>query len=82
MIILAQSKDFLQSFQISLKYPKIDNDLKFMVKKLSQKENKDKKIKREDEETAIQQIVNHYFFSKGLTLNKIKKDAKKKKIIY
>ena len=53
-----------------------------MVKKLSQKENKDKKIKREDEETAIQQIVNHYFFSKGLTLNKIKKDAKKKKIIY
>ena len=33
-------------------------------------------------ETAIQEIVNHYFYSKGLTLGKIKKDAKKKKIIY
>ena len=27
-------------------------------------------------------IINHYFFTKGLTLEKIKKDAKKKKIIY
>ena len=33
-------------------------------------------------ETAIQEIVNHYFYTKGLSLDKIKKDAKKKKIIY
>lgn len=33
-------------------------------------------------ETEIQEIVNHYFFSKGLNLEQIKKDAKKKKIIY
>jgi len=30
----------------------------------------------------IQRIVNHYFFTKGLTLKEIKKSAKKKKIIY
>jgi len=34
------------------------------------------------EETAIRQIVTHYFYSKGLTLDEIKNDAKKKKIIY
>lgn len=33
-------------------------------------------------ETAIQQVVNHFFYSKGLSLGKIKRDAKKKKIIY
>lgn len=33
-------------------------------------------------ETAIQEVVNHYFYSKGLTLERIKEDAKKKKIIY
>ena len=43
--------------------------------KLKQK----KKLLRE---TVIQKIVNHYFYSKGLSLEKIKKDAKKKKIIY
>jgi len=45
-----------------------------------------KKIKKtkkaEEKETNIQEIVNYYFFSKGWTLDKIKKDAKKKKIIY
>ena len=33
-------------------------------------------------ETDIQIIVNHYFRSKGLSLDQIKEDAKKKKIIY
>ena len=47
-----------------------------MAKKIKNKKSK-KKI-----ETAIQQIVNHYFYSKGLTLDKIKNSAKKKKIIY
>jgi phosphoenolpyruvate synthase/pyruvate phosphate dikinase len=41
-----------------------------------------KKLKKEREETSIQEVVNHYFFTKGLSLEKIKKDAKKKKIIY
>ncbi len=30
----------------------------------------------------IQRIVNHYFYTKGLTLKEIKNDAKKKKIVY
>ena len=42
-----------------------------------------KKTKKQlKKETDIQEIVNHYFYSKGLTLEQIKKDAKKKKIIY
>ncbi len=41
-----------------------------------------KKKEKEEKETAIQEIVNHYFYTKGLTLDEIKKDAKKKKIIY
>ena len=32
--------------------------------------------------TNIQRIVNHYFYTKGLTLKAIKESAKKKKIIY
>jgi hypothetical protein len=40
------------------------------------------KKKTKEKETDIQQIVNHYFYSKGLSLEQIKKDAKKKKIIY
>ncbi len=43
---------------------------------------KRKNEKSEAQETAIQQIVNHYFYSKGLSLNEIKGDAKKRKIIY
>ena len=45
---------------------------------------KTKKISKKKiiKETDIQKIVNHYFYSKGLSLEKIKKDAKKKKIIY
>ncbi len=40
------------------------------------------KSKREQAESAIQEIVNHYFYTKGLALEQIKEDAKKKKIIY
>ncbi len=40
------------------------------------------KNKINKKETAIQKIINHYFYSKGLTLEDIKKDSKKKKIIY
>ncbi len=41
-----------------------------------------KKAAQKKQETAIQQIVNHYFFTKGLNLEEIKKSAKKRKIIY
>jgi len=44
--------------------------------------SKKQKKRKEIEETAIQQIVNHYFYTKGLSLEKIKESAKKKKIIY
>jgi hypothetical protein len=50
-------------------------------KKIQPKLKKIKKTK-EQEETEIQQIVNHFFMSKGLSLDEIKKDSKKRKIIY
>jgi hypothetical protein len=50
-----------------------------MPKKKAKKKSKKKKVIKE---TSIQEIVNHYFYSKGLSLRKIKNDAKKKKIIY
>jgi ribosomal protein S13 len=34
------------------------------------------------EETAIRQIVTHYFETKGLSLEELKRDAKKRKIVY
>ncbi|MDD3399423.1 MAG: hypothetical protein WC919_01615 [Candidatus Paceibacterota bacterium] len=43
---------------------------------------KDNKSKKEQTESAIQEIVNHYFYTKGLALEQIKEDAKKRKIIY
>lgn len=33
-------------------------------------------------ETDIQEVVNHYFFTKGLSLEDIKENSKKQKIIY
>jgi len=56
-----------------------------MIKKkkpsLKEKEKEKKRIKQQ-EETEIQQVVNHFFMSKGLSLKEIKKSAKKRKIIY
>lgn len=37
---------------------------------------------KQTKETDIQKIVSHYFYTKGVSLNKLKKDAKKKKIVY
>jgi len=34
------------------------------------------------EETAIRQVITHYFESKGLSLGELKKSAKKRKIVY
>lgn len=41
-----------------------------------------KKKLKQKEESDIQQVVNHYFFTKGLSLEQVKKDARKKKILY
>lgn len=35
-----------------------------------------------DKETDIQKVVNHFFKTKGFTLDEIKKSARKKEIIY
>ncbi|MDD5013304.1 MAG: hypothetical protein PHD93_02810 [Candidatus Pacebacteria bacterium] len=37
---------------------------------------------KEKKETDIQEVVNHFFSTKGLSLEQIKEDAKKRKIIY
>ena len=52
------------------------------TKKPKQKRTKEKSEQKIQEETYIQQIVNHFFYSKGLSLDQIKDSAKKKKIIY
>jgi len=49
---------------------------------MAETKEKDKKNKKKEQETAIQTIVNHYFHTKGLSLEEIKKSAKNKKIIY
>ncbi len=49
---------------------------------MNKKPSKKRTKKQVQKETDIQEIVNHYFYSKGLNLEQIKKDAKKKKIIY
>src|SRR3989338_6824938 len=41
-----------------------------------------KSSKKKSDESDIQRVVNHYFYSKGLSLGQIKEDARKKKIIY
>ena len=60
--------------------PQKKKSKKQLKKKRGRPRKSSAQIKRE--ETAIQQIVNHYFYSKGLSLNKIKDNAKKRKIIY
>jgi ribosomal protein S13 len=46
------------------------------------KKRKIKYFEELKEETAIRQIVTHYFKTKGVSLEQLKKDAKKRKIIY
>ncbi len=56
-----------------------DND-----NKIQEKKNKKEKeiLLKKQKETDIQEIVNHYFFTKGLSLTQIKNNAKKRAIIY
>ena len=46
------------------------------------KTGKIKYLKELKEKTVIQQIVTHYFETKNVDLNQLKRDAKKKKIVY
>ena len=46
------------------------------------KTEKIKKLKELQKETAIQQIITHFFETKGVALDELKKSAKKKKIVY
>jgi len=57
---------------------------KSMAKKIEEylKKNKIKYYQDLKDETAIQQIITHYFKTKGLSLQELKKSAKKRKIIY
>lgn len=52
------------------------------AKNKSAPEVNEQKRRKKIKETAIQEIVNHYFYSKGLSIEQIKGNAKKKKIIY
>ncbi|MFA5009105.1 MAG: hypothetical protein WC534_00805 [Candidatus Paceibacterota bacterium] len=53
-----------------------------MAKEKNTEKREKNKIEKERKETEIQEVVNHYFFSKGLSLEEIKENSKKKKIIY
>jgi hypothetical protein len=57
---------------------------KSMAKKIEEylKKNKIKYYLDLKDKTAIQQIITHYFKTKGLSLQELKKSAKKRKIIY
>lgn len=50
---------------------------------MSDKTSIKKQISKKNlKETSIQKVVNHYFYTKGLSLEEIKKNAKKRKIVY
>jgi len=57
---------------------------KSIAKKIEEylKKGRIKYLEELKESTAIQQIVTHYFKSKGLSLKELKENAKKRKIIY
>jgi len=50
--------------------------------KASEGQGKIKEFEELKEETAIQSVIAHFFQSKGLSLQELKENAKKKKIIY
>lgn len=55
-----------------------------MAKKIEEylKKKKIKDYEKLKEETAIQQIVAHFFKTKGVSLDELKRNAKKRKIVY
>jgi hypothetical protein len=78
--LLNFSEKHLQNYKVFLEKEEfrkkdIDSSLKIISRLLRYIQNK-------EEESDVQQIVNYYFQTKGYTLDDIKEDAKKKKIIY
>ena len=65
-----------------IKVPKIIGDKN--AKKIEEyiKHGKIKEYEELKEETAIRQVITHFFLSKGLGLQELKENAKKRKIIY
>ena len=63
---------------------KIEGVGKSIAKKIEEylKKGKIKYYEELKEETAIRQIVTHYFETRGVNLQQLKRDAKKRKIIY
>jgi DNA polymerase/3'-5' exonuclease PolX len=63
---------------------KIEGVGKSIAKKIEEylKKGKIKYYQDLKKETAIRQIVTHYFKTKGVSLSQLKRDAKKRKIIY
>jgi DNA polymerase/3'-5' exonuclease PolX len=57
---------------------------KSITKKIEEylKKGKIKYYKELQEETAIRRIITHYFETKGLDLSQLKRDAKRRKIVY
>ncbi len=69
---------------ISLDFKKMPSIGKSISKKIKEylKTGKIKDYEELKEETAIQQIVTHYFETKGLSLEELKRSARKRKIVY
>lgn len=69
---------------ISLNFEKMPGIGESISKKIKEylKTGKIKDYEDLKKETAIQQIITHYFQTKGLSLNELKQSAKKKKIVY
>jgi len=65
-----------------LRVPKIIGNK--IAKKIEEyiKNGKIKEYEKLKEETAIRQLVTYYFQTKGLSLNELKQNAKKRKIVY
>ncbi len=65
-----------------LKVPKIIGDKNALKIEEFIKRKKIKEYEELKEETAIRQVIAHFFKSKGLSLQELKENAKKRKIIY
>jgi DNA polymerase/3'-5' exonuclease PolX len=76
------SETYKESGLNGLKVPKIIGDKN--AKKIEEyiKHGKIKEYEELKEETSIQQVITHFFQSKGLSLQELKENAKKRKIIY
>lgn len=69
---------------ITLDFPKIPGVGESISKKIKEylKTGKIKEFEKLKKETAIQQVVAYYFETKGLSLNELKQNARKKRIVY